>query len=66
MNAVISGLQWQSDWIGDEVGFASIEVVGLYTSDNLNCSFYLNTENGEVLEVIPHGDAVKRRAQAGK
>jgi len=53
MIATIPGLHWQSDWNGDEVGFDDIDVVGLYSSATLGHSFYLNTENGEVLAIIP-------------
>lgn len=52
MNGYISDLHWQSDWNGYEVGFDDVDVVGLYTSDNLGVSVYLNTLSGEVLEVF--------------
>lgn len=51
MNATISNLHWYSDWNGDEVGYPDIPVVGLYYSDTLNVSIYLNTETTEVLEI---------------
>lgn len=56
MNATIQDLHWQSDWNGDEVGFDDIAVVGLYSSTTLGYSFYLNTENGAVLAIIPDED----------
>jgi len=50
MEAVITGLHWQSDWNGYEVGYPEIPVVGLYTSHKLGLDLYINTETGEVLE----------------
>lgn len=54
MKAYISRLHWQSDWNGDEVGYPDLNVVGLYTSDTLSVDVYLDTETGEVLEIMSH------------
>lgn len=56
MEAIIRNLRWQSDWNGYEVGFDDVLVVGLYTSDELACDFYINIETLEILEVMPHND----------
>lgn len=52
MKGIIRNLHWQSDWNGDEVSYPEILVVGLYTSHELGCDFYINTETGDVLEVM--------------
>ena len=52
MNAIIRNLHWRSDWNGDEVGYPDVLVVGLYTSYALGCDFYIDTETGDVLEVL--------------
>lgn len=44
-------LCWNSDWNGYEVGFPEVCVVGLYSDLDGN-DYYINTENGVVLEVI--------------
>lgn len=41
---------WSSDWNGDEVGFDDVLVVGLYSIPDQPIYYYVNTENGEVLE----------------
>lgn len=51
--AATNGVEWKSDWNGYEVGFEGIPVVALYGSEKLNCDFYVNAENGEILEVLP-------------
>lgn len=56
MIATITGLRWQSDWNGDEVGFPEYNVVGLYTSQSLGIDVYLDAETGEVLQVSTHED----------
>lgn len=53
MDGIIKDLHWYSDWNGYEVGYDEILVVGLYRSERLSCDMYINTENGEVLEIIP-------------
>lgn len=45
---LVAGLGWSSDWDGEDVGYPEVPVVGLYTWGALN--FYINTENGQVLE----------------
>lgn len=52
MDINIKDLHWHGDFRGDEVGFDDLDVVGLYGSPSLNVNFYINTENGEVLEVL--------------
>ena len=41
---------WQSDWNGDDVGFDDVLVVGLYSVPNTPISYYVDTENGYVLD----------------
>ena len=42
-------LHWQSDWSGDEVGYDTSSVVGLYSTGK--AYFYINMETYEVLEM---------------
>ena len=39
-----------SDWNGDEVGFDDVNVVGLYFIPDSSISYYVDTENGYVLD----------------
>ena len=41
---------WSSDWNGDEVGFDDVNVVGLYFIPDSSISYYVDTENGYVLD----------------
>ena len=41
---------WSSDWNGDEVGFDDVDVVGLYSVPDSLISYYVDTENGYVLD----------------
>ena len=41
---------WLSDWNGYEVGFDDVEVVGLYSVLDTSISYYVDTENGYVLD----------------
>lgn len=41
---------WSSDWNGDEVGFDDVNVVGLYSVPDSPISYYVDTENGYVLD----------------
>ena len=41
---------WWSDWNGDEVGFDDVNVVGLYSIPDSPISYYVDTENGYVLD----------------
>ena len=41
---------WRSDWNGDEVGFDDVNVVGLYSVPDSTISYYVDTENGYVLD----------------
>lgn len=41
---------WWSDWNGDEVGFDNVNVVGLYSVPDSPISYYVDTENGYVLD----------------
>lgn len=54
IRAIINNLRWQSDWNGYEVGYDNLNVVGLYTSDELECDFYVDMETNNVLEIMPH------------
>ena len=42
--------RWSSDWNGDEVGFDDVYVVGLYSLPDSTISYYVNVENGYVLD----------------
>lgn len=42
--------RWSSDWNGDEVGFDDVNVVGLYSVLDTSISYYVDTENGYVLD----------------
>lgn len=54
--AIVDNLRWQSDWNGDEVGFADIDVVGLFTNNELRTDFYIDSSTGKVLEVMNWDD----------
>lgn len=41
---------WSSDWNGDEVGFPTVDVVGLYSFKDAPIEYYVNTETGVILE----------------
>lgn len=41
---------WSSDWNGYEVGFDDVNVVGLYSIPDSTISYYVDTENGYVLD----------------
>ena len=41
---------WWSDWNGDAVGFDDVNVVGLYSVPDSSISYYVDTENGYVLD----------------
>ena len=41
---------WWSDWNGDEVGFDDVNVVGLYSIPDSPIAYYVDTENGYVLD----------------
>ena len=41
---------WSSDWNGYEVGFDDVNVVGLYSIPDSPISYYVDTENGYVLD----------------
>ena len=41
---------WSSDWNGDDVGFDDVNVVGLYSIPDTTISYYVDTENGCVLD----------------
>lgn len=46
-------LHWWSDWNGYEVGYPEISIVGLYAMKlNPKVSFYIDMENGRILEVL--------------
>ena len=42
--------RWSSDWIGHEVGFDDVNVVGLYSVPDSPISYYVDAENGFVLD----------------
>ena len=42
--------RWSSDWNGYEVGFDDVNVVGLYSVPGSSISYYVDTENGYVLD----------------
>ena len=42
--------RWSSDWNGDEVGYDDVNVVGLYSVPDSTISYYVDTENGYVLD----------------
>ena len=42
--------RWSSDWNGYEVGFDDVDVVGLYSLPDSTISYYVNVENGYVLD----------------
>lgn len=41
---------WSSNWIGYEVGFDDVESVGLYTFPDSKILYYVNIQNGCVLD----------------
>ena len=47
---------WSSDWNGDEVGFDDVNVVGLYFIPDSSISYYVDTENGYVLDAWAEED----------
>lgn len=46
----LNALRWESDWSGDEVGFDDVCVVGCYTDDEENITYYIDTETGKILQ----------------
>lgn len=47
-------LMWSSDWMGEEVGYPDVIIVGLYTyQPNVGpeISLYIDIENGIVLDM---------------
>lgn len=42
-------LLWSSDWMGYEVGFEDVNVVGLYELRNTNLYFYIDMETNKIL-----------------
>ena len=48
----LTNLVWSSDWIGDEVGYPELEIVGLYSQERDDgwYSFYLDMETYKVLD----------------
>ena len=42
--------RWSSDWIGYEVGFDDVNVVGLYSIPDSPIYYYVDIENGYVLD----------------
>lgn len=48
----ITNLRWSSDWDGEDVGYPDILDVGLYESYDLGCMLYLDTETGEIIDVM--------------
>lgn len=48
----ISDLTWCSDWDGLDVGYDDVLVVGLYYSEHLGAHLYIDTETGELLEIL--------------
>ena len=53
MYGIIQDLAWSSDFMGDEVGFDDVEVVGCYRSEALQCDLYIDTETMKVLAIFP-------------
>ena len=50
-------LHWWSDWNGYEVGFPEVPVVGLYCMKEVPLiNMYVNSENGEILELWKEGE----------
>ena len=57
--AIIDDLRWQSDWNGYEVGWEDIEVIGLYTNDELMCDFYIDVLDHKVVQIMPHEELIE-------
>jgi hypothetical protein len=50
-------LHWWSDWNGYEAGFPEVSVVGQYCFKDVPAiNMYLNSENGEILEIWVEGE----------
>lgn len=49
----VSGLNWESDWNGDEVGYPDSGVVGLYSRPGATGKqyFYIDMEEMTILDV---------------
>lgn len=45
-------LNWNSDWMADEVGFDGDFVVGLYSIQDMDVDLYINMETMQILEII--------------
>ena len=45
-------LNWNSDWMAEEIGFEGDFVVGLYSVQDMDVDLYINTETGQILDVI--------------
>lgn len=52
MKAVVSNLFWYGDFAGHELSYPEINVIGLYYSESLDCKFYIDTDTGEIIQVI--------------
>jgi len=52
LTAYIGSLHWHSDWSGYEVGYPEVNIVGLYSSEELDADIYVDTETGNVLEIL--------------
>ena len=48
--------RWSSDWIGYEVGFDDVNVVGLYSIPDSPIYYYVDIENGYVLDAWAEED----------
>lgn len=48
----VNGLNWESDWNGDEVGYPEVEVVGLYSRPGRTGRqyFYIDMETDTLLD----------------
>ena len=47
---------WWSDWIGYEVGFDDVDVVGLYYIPDSPITYYVDVESGYVLDAWAEED----------
>jgi hypothetical protein len=49
-------MRWHSDWMGYEVGYDNINVVGLYQLSDTDVHFYIDMDTNTVLEYWSEAD----------
>lgn len=45
-------LLWSSDWMGEEVGFEDVNIVGLYSVKDSDIDLYIDMETMKILQIF--------------